>query len=79
MPPARALCEAQRWLRRVGVHGLLDFLNDHPAVDRALRNALRGRPGDAVSRAIHDPSSQPDAPLFAEQPALWAPFVLVGA
>lgn len=79
MQPARALCEAQRWLRRLGGRGLLDFLKDHPEVDRALRNALCGRPGDSVSRAIHDPSSQPDAPLFAEEPALWAPFVLVGA
>lgn len=79
MSPARALCEAQRWLRRVDARGLLRFLHDHPAVDRALRKALRGKPGDPVFRAIHGPSSQPNAPLFAEEPALWAPFVLVGA
>ena len=77
MPPAKALCEAQRWLRRINVRELLSFLDDHPAVDRALRKSLRGN-SDIVSRAINELPGEPDMPLFADQPALWAPFVFVG-
>lgn len=78
MLPAEALCEAQRWLRWLNAHELLSFLDDHPAVDRALRNNLRGNSSDLVYRAINDTSFEPDTPLFADEPALWAPFIFVG-
>lgn len=78
MAPTEALCEAQRWLRRITADELLAFLDAHPAVDRGLRNKLRGDSNDPLDRIINDTAFESDTPLFFDEPAAWAPFILVG-
>jgi CHAT domain-containing protein len=75
MRPARALCEAQRWLRHVGAKELLDYLDDHPALDRAVRSRASG---DLAAQAARGSAGPLDQPLF-DAPVAWAPFVFLGA
>ena len=79
MPPARALRQAQRWLRDVTVGELLAYFQHHKTLHDAQYHAKRQLPPEEVVArgmnrlGLEDPQSRPFA-----HPYYWVPFTLMG-
>jgi CHAT domain-containing protein len=77
-PPARALRNAQRWLREITAGELLDYFEGHRVSEEAKlapRMPLAVAAGGVTRFALEDPASRP----YANKPYHWAPFVFIGS
>lgn len=81
LPPHRALCAAQRWLRQVTAGELHDYFRAEPEFAAAIERSPSGTrypAAEAARYALHFGLTEPDVRPFAES-WFWAPFLLIGA
>ncbi len=77
MPPARALRQAQNWLREATTEQLSDVIQSHPLLARSCSEAHPSRvlvpPRGSILISLEKDQSRP-----FKNPHFWAPFLLVG-
>jgi CHAT domain-containing protein len=81
MPPARALCQAQRWLRQVTAGELRAYFEHHQAVlkaEKALRQQDRMPIQVANVGKLRFMLKKPNSRPFEDSPYHWAPFIFLG-
>ena len=83
MPPARAVCCAQRWLKNVTVRELMEWFKKHISVHNKHEEDQQGDISEelasvGVMQFVFDEIKNPDSKPFADKPYHWAPFIFVG-